>query len=142
MAPGPDWYADPSDPTLLRYWDGSNWTEFTAPRVPDYGPGSANTLVGSISLAASLAGIAVLFLALSGGFACDESNCPSSAIAMFWVLVGVGLVLECLALTVGLVGRRARSTVQRDQHLTIGLWISATVLGLVASLTVLSLAAG
>lgn len=26
-----DWYADPSDSTRLRYWDGSQWTGHTAP---------------------------------------------------------------------------------------------------------------
>ena len=27
------WYPDSSDAVLLRYWDGSKWTEHTAPRV-------------------------------------------------------------------------------------------------------------
>lgn len=26
-----DWYPDPNDPSLLRYWDGATWTEHTAP---------------------------------------------------------------------------------------------------------------
>lgn len=25
--PGPDWYVDPDDHSLLRWWDGSNWSE-------------------------------------------------------------------------------------------------------------------
>ncbi len=29
--PPPDWYPDPNNPGLLRYWDGSNWTDNTAP---------------------------------------------------------------------------------------------------------------
>jgi len=28
-----DWYPDPDNTTLLRYWDGARWTEHTAPRV-------------------------------------------------------------------------------------------------------------
>lgn len=32
MAPA-DWYPDPVDPTLLRYWDGVAWTAHTAPRA-------------------------------------------------------------------------------------------------------------
>lgn len=28
-----NWYPDPSDPTILRYWDGQRWTENTAPAV-------------------------------------------------------------------------------------------------------------
>jgi len=29
--PAPDWYPDPHDTTLNRYWDGTRWTEHTAP---------------------------------------------------------------------------------------------------------------
>lgn len=29
--PGASWYPDPSDATRLRYWDGTRWTERTAP---------------------------------------------------------------------------------------------------------------
>ena len=31
---GPGWFPDPGDPSLLRYWDGSSWTEHTAPVQP------------------------------------------------------------------------------------------------------------
>ena len=27
----PDWYPDPDDPTLLRYFDGHSWTAATRP---------------------------------------------------------------------------------------------------------------
>jgi hypothetical protein len=27
----PGWHPDPSDPTALRWWDGAQWTNFTAP---------------------------------------------------------------------------------------------------------------
>jgi hypothetical protein len=30
--PPPDWYDDPMTPNVLRYWDGSHWTEQLAPR--------------------------------------------------------------------------------------------------------------
>jgi hypothetical protein len=29
------WFADYADPTLLRYWDGTQWTEHTHPSKPD-----------------------------------------------------------------------------------------------------------
>lgn len=29
-----DWYPDPDDSALLRYWDGGSWTQHTAPRPP------------------------------------------------------------------------------------------------------------
>ncbi|WP_183093229.1 PASTA domain-containing protein [Nocardioides stalactiti] len=38
--PGADWYPDPRDPTLLRYWDGRQWTSHTAPRPAGWSRGS------------------------------------------------------------------------------------------------------
>ncbi len=32
QTPPADWYDDPTAPNLLRYWDGEQWTEHTAPR--------------------------------------------------------------------------------------------------------------
>ncbi|MDO4792487.1 MAG: DUF2510 domain-containing protein, partial [Buchananella hordeovulneris] len=31
-APAPNWYLDPANPNLLRYWDGQAWTNQTHPR--------------------------------------------------------------------------------------------------------------
>ncbi|MDT5073529.1 MAG: hypothetical protein QOH82_2849 [Mycobacterium sp.] len=33
-----DWYPDPEDPTGLRYWDGTGWTEHRAPAVAPPAP--------------------------------------------------------------------------------------------------------
>jgi len=33
--PPADWYTDPEDESLYRYWDGSSWTEHRAPRLTD-----------------------------------------------------------------------------------------------------------
>jgi hypothetical protein len=33
-APGPDWYADPSTPGQLRFWDGAAWTAHVKPVAP------------------------------------------------------------------------------------------------------------
>ena len=35
--PRPDWYPDPFDPGLLRYWDGHRWTANTAPNPSAWG---------------------------------------------------------------------------------------------------------
>lgn len=35
------WYPDPSDPGLLRYWDGRGWTGYTLPKPAGWGHGSA-----------------------------------------------------------------------------------------------------
>lgn len=29
----PGWYSDPKDPTLSRWWNGTMWTEHSAPKV-------------------------------------------------------------------------------------------------------------
>src|SRR3954453_22027758 len=34
QTPAAGWFADPHDPTQLRYWDGTAWTEHRAPRGP------------------------------------------------------------------------------------------------------------
>ena len=31
-APPASWYDDPNDPTQLRWWDGSEWTDHVVPR--------------------------------------------------------------------------------------------------------------
>lgn len=36
-----DWYPDPTDSSLIRYWDGSRWTDLVTPRPP------SSSLVGS-----------------------------------------------------------------------------------------------
>ncbi len=37
-APSPNWYQDPQNPALLRWWDGTTWTEHTSPRSPASAP--------------------------------------------------------------------------------------------------------
>jgi hypothetical protein len=34
MATPQGWYADPNDPTIVRWWDGQQWTSHTHPRSP------------------------------------------------------------------------------------------------------------
>ncbi len=36
--PPADWYADPSDPAALRYWDGATWTSHTHPKTQPAAP--------------------------------------------------------------------------------------------------------
>jgi hypothetical protein len=31
--PAPNWYQDPQDPAMLRWWDGQTWTPHTRPRA-------------------------------------------------------------------------------------------------------------
>lgn len=34
----PDWYPDPQDDTLLRWWDGTQWTVYILPATPAPAP--------------------------------------------------------------------------------------------------------
>jgi hypothetical protein len=36
--PGPGWYEDPQDAKLVRWWDGTRWSEHTHDRAPQSAP--------------------------------------------------------------------------------------------------------
>ncbi|MEO7373742.1 MAG: DUF2510 domain-containing protein [Terrimesophilobacter sp.] len=36
--PGPGWYEDPQDAKLVRWWDGTRWTEHSHDRAPQSAP--------------------------------------------------------------------------------------------------------
>lgn len=42
--PRPDWYADPSDPAMIRYWDGRRWTVHTLPKAEGWGAAAPKPL--------------------------------------------------------------------------------------------------
>lgn len=56
------WHSDPNDPTLNRWWNGSQWTEHSAPKVAP--PGQVIAVAGRKDV-----GITYLFILLLGGFA-------------------------------------------------------------------------
>ena len=35
-----DWFQDPNDPRLIRYWDGRTWTAYSLPKPEDWDPAS------------------------------------------------------------------------------------------------------
>jgi hypothetical protein len=45
-APAPGWFADPHDPSMVRWWDGAAWTEHRAPgwQAPHAAPGMDHEL--------------------------------------------------------------------------------------------------
>ena len=56
------WHSDPNDSTLNRWWNGSQWTEHSAPKVAP--PAQVTVVVGRKDVA-----ITYLFALLLGGFA-------------------------------------------------------------------------
>ena len=92
---GASWAADPSDPTGVRYWDGANWTSWTAQRRRP--PPTRALAVPLVAL--SGVGIATAWTmwpsAIGGGQAwCSyaESNASGWATLALWA-VGVALAL-------------------------------------------------
>lgn len=76
----PGWYPDNRDPSLLRWWDGTQWTAHAAPAVPltspippvgSYGSGepvsSPNNTMATLSLVLSIGSFAGIFV---GWFLC------------------------------------------------------------------------
>jgi len=76
----PGWYPDNRDPSLLRWWDGTQWTAHATPAVPlispipqvgSYGPGepvsSPNNTMATLSLVLSIGSFAGI---LVGWFLC------------------------------------------------------------------------
>jgi hypothetical protein len=62
--PPPGWHDDPNDPTSLRYWDGTQWTENRAPRVAavSVSPGSAAATSWPPLRLAALGGAAAIII--------------------------------------------------------------------------------
>jgi uncharacterized protein (AIM24 family) len=67
-----DWYPDPQQPGLLRYWDGTQWTEHTAP-VPAGGPDSATAPAGAVGQAAG-GGVSAVPASLAGSTLFAKEN--------------------------------------------------------------------
>lgn len=68
-SPPAGWYPDPIEPSVLRYWDGSQWTADMQP-APQFTPTSSGprlTNRGAIGIVLALAAVLTLIFALFGG---------------------------------------------------------------------------
>lgn len=71
----PGWHDDPADPTSLRYWDGTGWTDQRAPKAVATQPGAAAKPLWKRWWAITTAFVVVVFLLLAAvGLATDSTE--------------------------------------------------------------------
>lgn len=69
----PGWYREPANPTVLRWWDGTSWTGFTA-RVPPP-PWGAWAWFGfgvALTTATGASALVALFVIFGDSTSCEE----------------------------------------------------------------------
>jgi len=128
------WYTDPGIPGRDRWWNGTNWTEFThrsaSPRRSMFGPTYARAFWAGPNRAAGrslfVARLAVIASLLGIVLAVTASRAESTPLAVVVaVLVLAGVVLSLIGVVFGIAGVR-RSSIQGAQVLAIwGLVLSS-----------------
>jgi hypothetical protein len=94
-SPQPAWYADPSDPAIMRYWDGRRWTVHTLPKAEGWGAAPPKPLSWWQTWWAVVPGLLLcLPLGLVGLW-----RRPGLSV---WLRVGVTLGMVALFVTAGL----------------------------------------
>ena len=77
MSPEAGWYADPTDPTAVRWWDGSSWSAQTRPAPRELAMAGAS--VGSASVGAASGGLPESALAPVVTVTASPSPAPTPA---------------------------------------------------------------
>ncbi|MFE7423157.1 DUF2510 domain-containing protein [Rhodococcus sp. NPDC057529] len=79
--PPPGWHQDPADANLLRYWDGTQWTEQTQPKPSQTLPPRKKGGVGKVLLilAAVLVVMGILGAIFGGGDRKDDKPAAAAA---------------------------------------------------------------
>jgi hypothetical protein len=134
--PSPRWAPDPWDPSQLRYWDGEQWTGWTAERPSLRPPVNWGARARRLAVA-GLVAVVVLSMAAgttSGGWAptaVDAHSCPTA-----WSYNAISGVLWFLAALVLLLGAAAFGRERRRRGTTDGAAATCLVLGTLAALLV------
>ena len=90
--PTAGWYPDPADPSLQRYWDGSNWTEHSAPRPPPGQPERRSNLLLIAGYACALL-LPIVGLAIGVALLVRRETGHGVAIVLLSIAIGVGSYL-------------------------------------------------
>ena len=121
---GPGWFPDPGDPQLLRYWDGSTWTEHTSPMpaaATPLAPTARPTGTDGLAIASLVLGIlwlwwigsilAVVFGHISlNRIKASGDSIPGRGLAIAGLVLGyVGLGFLALLVLIGLIGAASSS---------------------------------
>lgn len=135
-APKPGWYADTDAVNMLRYWDGSAWTEHRAPLLA---PGSVRDLAwlrwGTALIGLVSGGLGVATWRVVAGASLGPAwfdlvpGLPRWAfgVARLQSFVAAVLIATCLVVLVVSRGRRATSSWSAPTWLAVGVALAAAV---------------
>ncbi|NND02970.1 MAG: DUF2510 domain-containing protein [Acidimicrobiia bacterium] len=95
--PPANWYDDPTDPTMERWWDGEKWTEHRRPAVPAYAGGAASHQAGELRPVGDMIGHAFSLIRARLGGIIGVGVIAAVAIAIAYgvfILAAFGLAFE------------------------------------------------
>lgn len=97
----PDYYPDPSDPNLYRYWDGQQWTAHTRPKPPPgvtrNGSANAYSTVAKVMGVLAAACVALLVFLLVTEVRSGRTKCGTLISPKLTELVGESGFWGCRA---------------------------------------------
>ncbi|HJR88879.1 MAG TPA: DUF2510 domain-containing protein [Aeromicrobium sp.] len=97
MTPSPPagWYPDPSNPSVVRWHDGAQWTSATQPGPPASSAAHAYETIRKVLTALAVASLLLFGFLLFAGVEAGGTNCGSPASPRLTELVGAGNFWGC-----------------------------------------------